>query len=576
MERTIKTMALDGIVIKNIVSELEKTLTGSRVDRIYQPERDELTIVFPEGRLTVSVNPSSARVCMSTAKKENPQQAPMFCMLLRKHLTPARLERVYQDGFERIIIMEFDARNDMGDSVKKKLICELMGRHSNIILTDENGRIIDSIKHIDVSVSSVRQILPGLMYEGAPTQHKQNPLTADKEDIENALLGFDKYTPSDKALLDAFTGLSPMACREIVYRSCGSCDTPVSEAKNLSKTAKEFFDEIKACNFMPCTVYTNGKKTEFSSFIPKQYGNSAQIEPAHSVSEVLEGFYEGRDAEARQKQKTAAVSKLVSNLIAHASKKINIYKSTIKDAESRDKFKLKGDLLMANIYKLKGGESGITVENFYDEALPEVKITLDPQKTPSQNAQRLYAKYTKLKTAGEVAAEMLEKTEEELTYLLSVQQFISEIKTSSDLSQIKEELREGGYIKKSKGRQKPQKAKPMELESSDGFKILVGKNNIQNDYVTFKLSRSRDIWLHTKNIPGSHTLIVRGNAEEIPDSTIIEAANICAAHSKAKDGVKVPVDYTEIKNVKKIAGAKPGMVIYDNYNTVYVTPSDKK
>lgn len=568
-------MALDGIVIKNIVSELNKTLTGSRVDRIYQPERDELTIVFPEGRLTVSVNPSSARVCMSTAKKENPQQAPMFCMLLRKHLTPARLERVYQDGFERIIIMEFDARNDMGDSVKKKLICELMGRHSNIILTDEDGRIIDSIKHIDVSVSSVRQILPGLMYEGAPTQHKQNPLTASEEDIENALLGFDKYTPSDKALLEAFTGLSPMACREIAFRATGCTDTPICDAENLAETAKGFFDDIKSCSFTPCTVYIDDKKEEFSSFLPKQYGRRAKIVAAESVSEVLESFYEGRDAQARQKQKTAAVSKLVSNLIAHASKKINIYKNTIKDSENRDSFKLKGDLLVANIYKLKGGESSITVENFYDESLPEVKITLDPQKTPSQNAQRLYAKYTKLKTAGEVAAEMLEKTEEELTYLLSVQQFISEIKTSSDLSQIKEELHEGGYIKKSKGRQKPQKAKPMELESSDGFKILVGKNNIQNDYVTFKLSRSRDIWLHTKNIPGSHTLIVRGNADEIPESTIIEAANICAAHSKAKDGVKVPVDYTEIKNVKKIAGAKPGMVIYDNYNTVYVTPSDK-
>lgn len=573
-ERAIKTMALDGIVIKNIVCELERELCGSRVDKIYQPERDELTIVFPEGRLTLSVNPGTARVCLCDSKKENPQNAPMFCMLLRKHLIPSRLFRVYQQGFERIIVMEFDARNEMGDNVKKKLICELMGKHSNIILTDADGRIIDSIKHIDVSVSSIRQILPGLMYEGAPTQNKKNPMEVTEEDIKATLSAFEGSVPSDKALLDSFSGLSPLACREIAYRATGSCDTPLANAVGIEKAAKDFFDDINECRFTPCTVYVNGEKAEFASFVPKQYESSASIEKSDSVSSLLESFYEGRDREARQKQRTAAVAKLVANLIAHASKKINIYKKTLKDSEEREKFKLKGDLLMANLYRLKGGESSITVENFYDESNPEIKITLDPQKSPAQNAQRLYAKYNKLKTAGEVAAEMLQKTEEELTYLLSVQQFITEIKTSSDLSQIKEELRECGYIKKRKDKQKPQKAKPMEFLSRDGFTIIVGKNNIQNDYVTFKLSRSRDIWLHTKNIPGSHTLIVRGDADEIPDSTIIEAANICAAHSKAKDGVKVPVDFTEIKNVKKIAGAKPGMVIYDNYNTVYVTPTD--
>lgn len=567
-------MALDGIVIKNIVCELNELLSGSRVDKIYQPERDELTIVFPEGKLTLSVNPGTARICMSKSKKENPVQAPMFCMLLRKHLVSSRLTHITQDGFERIVTMEFDAKNEMGDSVKKYLVTELMGRHSNIILTDEKGKIIDCIKHIDVSVSSIRQVLPGLMYESAPSQNKSNPLEKNSHDISELLLGFDKYTPCDKALLNTFCGLSPMACREIVFRASGRCDTPLNKTENIADASYEFFCGIKNREFTPCIVYSDGKKAEFASFIPKQYGKNTYIQTFGSVSSMLESFYEGRDAEERRKQKTATISKLVSNLTAHASKKINIYKNTVKESSERNKFKLKGDLLMANLYKLKGGETSVTVENFYDESLPEIKIMLDPQKTPSQNAQKFYAKYSKLKTAGEVAEEMLHKTEDELQYLLSVQQFISEIKTTSDLSQIKEELAECGYIKKHKGKQKQQKSKPLEFTSRDGFKIIVGKNNIQNDFVTFKLSRSRDIWLHTKNIPGSHTLIIRENAETIPGSTIIEAANICAAHSKAKDGVKVPVDFTEIKNVKKIAGAKPGMVIYDNYSTVYVTPSE--
>ncbi len=571
-------MALDGIVIKNTASELNKKLSGARVDKIYQPSRDEITIVFSSHTLTLSVNAGMARANISTIKRENPQQAPMFCMLLRKHLIPSRLKNVCQTDFERIIRLDFEAMNEMGDKTVKSLIVELMGRHSNIILIDENSRILDSIKHIDITVSSVRQILPGLTYTPAPAQNKKNPLETSIHDIYDVLESFPGDYTADKVLLESFCGLSPMACREIVYRATGECDTRLSLADrdSLALSAFRFFEDIKSESFSPCIIEIDGRKTDFSSFVPKHFGNNAKITGFSSISEAVESFYAGRDEAERHKQKTASTAKLVTNLIAHAAKKLDIYEKTVADSRDREKFRIKGDLLTANIYKLSGGEDSITVENFFEEGSPSVKITLDPSLTPSQNAAKLYSKYNKLKTAGIMAEGMLEETRQELLYLESVQQSLDEVKTTADLAEIREELKKSGYIsaKHDKKSSKPQKSKPLQFESGDGFTILVGKNNIQNDYITFKASRSRDIWLHTKNIPGSHTLIVRGNAEEIPDSTIIEAAEICALHSKAKGGVKTPVDYTEIKNVKKIAGAKPGMVIYDNYNTVYVTPEN--
>ena len=383
------------------------------------------------------------------------------------------------------------------------------------------------------------------------------------------------YT-SDKVLLDSFCGLSPKACREIVYCASGSCDTRLSEidTDSLALSAFKFFQKIKNNSFCPCIVEKDGKKVDFCSFIPKHYGEGVEIRRFDTVSSAIESFYAGRDEAERRKQKTASTAKLVSNLISHAAKKIDIYEKTVKDAADREKFRIKGDLLTANIYKLSGGEDKVTVENFFEEEMSEVTINLDPSLSASENAAKFYAKYNKLKTAGVMAEEMLRETKEELIYLESVQQSLDEVQSASDIAEIREELSKSGYlsVKRDKKQQKLQKSKPLQFETSDGFTVFVGKNNIQNDHITFKLSRSRDIWLHTKNIPGSHTLIVRGTAEEIPDTTIIEAAEICALHSKVHGGVKTPVDYTEIKNVKKIAGAKPGMVIYDNYSTVYVTP----
>jgi len=572
-------MAMDGIAVRCTAFELNQILKNARVDKVYQPELDEIVIGFRTDhdnvRLVLSASANHARVHLTTQKKENPMQAPLFCMLLRKHLTPARLIRVTQQDFERILVFEFACTTELGDPVKKYLIAELMGRHSNLIFTEENGRIIDSVKHIDVNVSSVRQILPGLEYKGAPSQNKKNPLLTEESEIAQ-LIQENPDQKLEKLLLQTYTGLSPLACREIAYRVAGDWDADTSRLPHdtVSKIVS-FFADIRDNRFVPSLVMEGEKSIEFSAFNPTQYGEKV-IYP-ESFSLTLERYFTNRDVDSRQHQRAAAMDKVISNLIERTAKKCNIYRQTIKDAEKKELQKQYGDLIMANLYRIQTGDTALVTQNFYSETGEEVTITLDPQKGAAQNAQRYYTRYTKQKTAEKMAKEQLQSAIEELEYLESVKQFLETAKTPSELSDIRDELHAQGYLSHgSKGKKKKsQKVQPRVFVSSDGFTIYVGKNNIQNDAITFQLSRSCDIWLHTKNIPGSHTLIVRGGAEEIPDRTLEEAAMLCAYHSKAKNGVKVPVDYTECKFVKKISGAKPGMVIYDNFSTAYVTPDPK-
>lgn len=573
-------MAMDGIAVRCAAYECNQLLQNARVDKIYQPEQDEIVIGLRTDRdnvrLVLSASANHARVHLTNQKKENPLQAPFFCMLLRKHLIPSRLVQICQQDFERILVLEFACTTELGDPVTKYLIAELMGRHSNLIFTEENGRIIDSVKHVDVNVSSVRQVLPGLSYQGAPSQHKKNPLTEGEEDIRQLLSDSPPHQPLDKLLLQTYCGLSPLACREIAFRIQGDCDVMVSQLPQTAPSSiLDFFDRIRNNQFTPTLVMEGDKSVEFAAFLPTQYQGAAQLVHPDTFSETLERFYANRDIDQRQHQRAAAMEKIISNLIERCAKKCNIYRQTIKDAEKKEQLKEYGDLIMANLYQIQPGDSFLTAQNFYSEKGETVKISLDPQKTPAQNAQRYYTRYTKQKTAEKMAAEQLQAALEELEYLESVRQFLETAKTPSELADIRDELYAQGYLTHgSKGKKsKSKKIQPRTFLSSDGFTIYVGKNNIQNDAITFGLSRSRDIWLHTKNIPGSHTLIVRGGADAIPDQTLEEAAMLCAYHSKAKNGVKVPVDYTECKNVKKISGAKPGMVIYENFSTVYVTPN---
>ncbi len=602
-------MALDGIAVKCVAEELNRALSGARVDKIYQPERDEIAITAHGpaggGRLVVSASASNARAHLSASRKENPAQAPLFCMLLRKHLIPSRILRVEQVGFERVLRIDFSATTELGDTVVKSLYAELMGRHSNIILVDGENKILDSVKHIDMSVSSVRQVMPGLAYEGAPPQDKKNPLDETESGLAEVLAragcnaadgGFDAVIGDkvsdpdaggtggvrlDKILLDAYAGLSPMACREIVTRATGECDTRAGTldeqgTRMFIETTLGFFGDIRESRFCPTLIGGTDKWLDFAPFYPMQYGGNTKIVKTKSMSEAMERFYADRDAGERHRQRTAALSKLVGNLIERSAKKVTIFQKTLRDAAGKEKLRRYGDLVMANIYRVKPGDSVLEAEDFYSETGETVSIPLDPQKTAAQNAQKFYTRYNKQKTAEKMAAEQLRQTEEELTYLESVQQFLDEAQSPDELAELREELYGQGYLSHRPKRQKEKKGKinPLSFTSSDGFAIFVGKNNIQNDYITFKLSRSNDIWLHTKNIPGSHTLIRRGTADEIPERTMLEAAALCVLHSKAKNGVKVPVDYTEIKNVKKIAGAKPGMVIYEHFSTLFVTPAE--
>lgn len=573
-------MAMDGIAVRCTAFELNQTLQNARVDKVYQPEQDEIVLGLRTDRdnvrLVLSASANHARVHLTKQKKENPMQAPFFCMLLRKHLLPSRLLQIRQQGFERILTLEFACTTELGDPTKKYLIAELMGRHSNLIFTEENGRIIDSIKHVDIHISSVRQVLPGLQYQEAPSQHKKNPLFTSTEEISTLLANSSPEQQLDKLLLQTYTGLSPLACREIAWRAGGACDIRLYQLsfENTASTIFAFFEEIRENRFFPSLVRQENKNIEFSAFIPTQYQGAAQIIHPDSFSDVLEQYFTARDVDQRQHQRAAAMEKTISNLIERCAKKCNIYRQTIKDAEKKELNKQYGDLIMANLYQIQPGDTSLNTQNFYSEQGETVTIPLDPQKTPAQNAQRYYIRYTKQKTAEKMAGEQLQAAIEELEYLESVRQFLENAQTPSELSDIRDELHAQGYLSRgSKGKkQKNKKMQPRAFLSSDGFLIYVGKNNIQNDAITFQLSRSRDIWLHTKNIPGSHTLIVRGGAETIPDQTLEEAAMLCAYYSKAKNGVKVPVDYTECKHVKKISGAKPGMVIYENFSTVYVTP----
>ena len=452
-----------------------------------------------------------------------------------------------------------------------------MGRHSNIIFIDENNKILDSAKHVDFTVSAVRQILPGFVYQLPPKQEKMSPKEFSLLDFINDFTKEDKDILLDKFLLGKIMGLSPLIAREIVYRFSNHTKIAKREINDykFAATVDLFLKDIVSDKYSPCLVLEKdtGKPMYFSCVELTQYENVAEINILDSISEIIDKYYLTRASQERMKQKSANILKLVHNNIDRCTKKLVMHRENLEKAKNRDKYKICGDLLTANMYRVKFGMDEVCVENYYDNN-SELKIKLDPNISPSQNAQKYYKKYNKAKVTEKYAEEQIVGAEEELEYLETVQESILKAESPRDLSEIKEELAEQGYISNtaSKKKKKTQKSMPMKFISSDGYEILVGRNNKQNDEVTIRMSYSTDIWLHTKNIPGSHTLIRTNGSGEVPDSTILEAAQLAAYYSKAKNSAQVPVDYTQIKNVKKPNGAKPGFVIYEKNNTVYVTP----
>ncbi len=578
-------MALDGLVISALARETAEKITGGRIDKIHQPEKNELVIsvrTFDGAyKLLLCANPSFPRFYITESSKENPPKPPMFCMLLRKHIQSGKILYVNQEENERMITIGIESYDELGFLSEKHLIMEIMGKHSNIILTDKDGKILDSIFHVDMSVSSVRQVLPGLPYSLPPSQDKINPKKESVYDIESRL-SFDDI-PLWKQLMNTYQGISPLLAREAVQRAVGQFDItgPEASRSDLERVAENFHSIVEdvvenSCNPCIITDKETGKMIDFCCVDISQYGNGAIVEHFPNMSLAVEIFYMKKAAKESVKQKCGDLLKIVSNNLERCRKKLQIQFETIRKAEKKDKYKVYGDLICANIYRINQGMEEVVLENFYEEDSPLVTIPLKNDLSPSKNAQRYYQKYNKEKTAETETTKQMELNKAEIEYLESVEDALEMAETGADISQIREELVSEGYLK-NRGGMKKKKADlphPLHFVSDDGYDIYVGKNNKQNDYVTLKLARSTDIWFHTKEIHGSHAIVKTSDAMEVPDTTYLQAASLAAYYSKARNSKSVPVDYTEVKNVKKPSGAKPGMVIYVNYNTLYVDPGE--
>ena len=572
-------MAFDALALSLLTRELKNTIIGARIDKVSQPERDEVVLslrTFRDNyRLVLSASSAHPRIHLTEVSKKNPQTAPLFCMLLRKHLGSGKITDIEQVDFERIVKISVESYDELGDLTTKYLIIEIMGRHSNVILTNAEMKIIDCIKHIDFTISSVREVLPGITYTYPPKQDKI-PLPEFNNDTS---IDFSTPQTADKAIMSAISGISPILAREFVYKIFGTTDVRANSLNTNQQAAIKVailktVSDIENGIFSPCMICdaSSGKILDFCAVNISQYETLAKVIPYENMNTLVDDFYKTRDMHERMKQKSADLNKLLTNAIERAAKKRIILERTLKDASDREKYKIKGDLITANIYKIHQGDKSVTVDNYYDGSVLE--ITLDPTLTPSQNAQKYYKRYNKAKTAQVEAKKQFDMTLSDIEYLESTQMAVENAENQSDLDAIRNELIDQGYLNRrvDKKRRKKEESKPLHYVSSDGFDIYVGKNNTQNDYLTLKLANSSDIWFHTKNIHGSHTIIKLGIDKDVPDTTMREAAQLAAYYSKARSSAQVPVDYTQIKNVKKPNGAKPGMVIYDHYNTVYVTP----
>ncbi len=576
-------MALDSVALSKLRFEIENKIKDGRIDKIHQPEKDELSISIRTYRdsfkIVVSASPSNARVHFTESFKENPKVAPMFCMLLRKHLGGGKIISVSQPQFERILDFSVESRNELGDLVIRHLIVELTGRNSNIILTDENGKILDSARRVDFTQSSVRQILPGITYSLPPKQEKTDFLDFNKK----ITLDFsDKSALLKDLILSSVAGISPVISREIVWQATRRCDTTVRELDEngidlLLKTIEQFREKVKNKDFSPVVITEKetGRILDFSVFDIKHFENVCSVESYESMSDAIYDFYFKRAEKERIKQKTQDILRVINTNLERLSKKLVIQQKTLKDTENKEKFRKSADLIMSSLHLIHQGDEKVNLIDYFDPEMKETTVTLSPELTPSDNAAKYYKKYQKAKTAEIEVKKQLENTKSEIEYLESVLSFIENVEDISEISAIKQELTDSGYIKErhSKGRrEKEAKSLPHHFISSDGFDIYVGKNNIQNDILTLKFANTSDIWFHTKKIHGSHTVIKLGIDKDVPKETYLEAAHLAAYFSKARESSNVPVDYTEIKNVKKPSGAKPGMVIYDSYNTIYINP----
>lgn len=580
-------MAYDGILMAALADELESRLVGGRIDKIHQPEPDALVIHIKapgeKSMLYISANSNLPHMTLIERKMDNPLKAPMFCMLLRKHLSGGRILGIRQHELERIILVDVESRNELGDLTTKRIIVEIMGKHSNIILVDtEENVILDSIKRIPFSVSRVRQILPGLKYEFLPTD-KRNLRETGKDVFMDLVENTVKSTQVFKWIYMNYQGFSPAISRSICFEAEISESDDITaltsrELESLWNALENLKNSVEHQNYRPVIVkeISTGKYVDLSSFALKHYlPNDFEIVESASITKVIEEYYGKKDQVNRMLHKTQNLRKFLSQRIDRLLNKLQKLKEEQLYAENAEESRIYGELLLANMYQLEKGMHEVKVLNYYDPESPEITIKLDSRLTPSENSQRYFKKYNKLKTAQEKLAVQIEDADSDLAYLEQVQTAVELSSDPTNIEEIRQELVEAGIMKKKhqKKDKKKSKIEPLSYMSSEGFEILVGKNNLQNDYLTLKLASNKDMWLHTKIIPGSH-VIIRTKGQDVSEQTIYEAACIAAWHSKGRLSSQVPVDYTPVKHVSKPSGAKPGMVIYTTNQTVYVTPDE--
>ena len=567
-------MAFDGGYLYKLVTELKKAV-DCHIDKIYQPSKDELVFLLRKKgfvkRLLITVKSGGVRMHFTENKYENPAVPPNFCMLLRKYLSSAKLLDITQNGFERVAELTFSATNEMGDTVNLKLICELIGNQANVILVKSDGRIIDALRHSDVETAK-RLILPNAVYEYPESLGKKNPLNKITDSEFEELLSKSDLS---RSLLGTFDGFSPLISREIAYLTEKSLDTGKENIAALKESFAKIVNDLSS-EQKPCIVYkADGSPFEFAYTEIEQYPAEYKKQYFESLSELLDAFYLERDNANRIQSAAHGIIKTISNLKSRTTKKLALRLEELKSCENRDTLRIWGELLKANLYCIESGASFAEVQNYYDENLATVRIPLDVALSPAKNAEKYFKEYKKTYTAEQTLTKLTEQDRDELLYFDSVLDNISRCMTLAELDEIREELCAAGYIKAARNtkKQKPQQSAFKEYVSEEGYKILVGKNNIQNDYITTRLATKGDLWFHVKNIAGSHVVVFCDGAQ-VSDNTITFAATLAAKNSKAANSSQVPVDYTPIKYVKKPSGAKPGMVIYTTNKTVYINPCE--
>lgn len=569
-------MPLDAVCLSGVVKELRETILGLRIEKVQQPARDQIVLTLRGNKkLLLCAGASQARVHLTAMTRENPAAPPMFCMLLRKHLTGGRLSAIDQPALERVVILTIDIVDELGEPGTRKLVAECMGRYSNLILLDGQDRIIDCLRRVDMEMSEKRQVLPGLFYRLPPAQEKADPLSAGEEEFRSLLKSAPDGTDAARLLLDHFTALSPLVCRELAWLSCkdGARLWEEGDREKLVQSFLSWQDDVKNSRFTPWMLTREKAPADFSYLPVCQYGAAMEGQRWESFSLLLDAFYEKREQLERARQRGQDLHRAASNARDRAKRKLALQEKEYAQTQDRDRLRISGELITANLYRMERGQSVLRAQNYYDPEGGEIDIPLDPLLTPQQNAAKYFKQYAKAKTAEKYLTEQMAIARRERDWLESVLDELTRAETEQDFSDIRRELQEAGYWKKS-GKKEPRRipGRPRAFRSSGGFRILVGRSNTQNDQLVREAFKS-DYWFHTQRIHGSHVILCAEG--QTPDSqSLTEAAVLAAYFSQGREGGQIAVDYTQVRNVRKPNGARPGMVVYDPYQTAYVTPDE--